>query len=136
MNPADLPFPDPADILRLTSGEVYDLLLRTEASIMNVITHDEFNREELMRMREKNFRIAIDRARAVLPHLSELAKERLTLCLNLAAEFAARIPKTLGSKDKIIGALEDVKDHRGDGKIESDLVWFCHALSDVAKLFH
>lgn len=136
MNPADLPFPDPADILRLTNGEIIELLHRTESSIMNTITHDEFNREELMRMREVNFRIAIDRARAVMPHLSELAKEYLTLCLNLAAEFAARFPKTLGSKDKIIGELEDVKDHRGDGEIESDLVLFCHVLSDVAKLFH
>lgn len=93
-----------------------------------------FNREELMRMREKDFRIALDRALAVMPHLSELAKEYLTLCLNLAAEFAARSP--LGSKDKIIGALEDVRYSRGDGKIEFALVWFCHALAKVATLFY
>lgn len=41
LNPADLPYPHYTDIMRLTSGEVYDLLLRTEASIMNVIVGDD-----------------------------------------------------------------------------------------------
>ena len=137
MNLEDLHYPH-TDIMHLTGGEVFELLRRTESSIMNTITHDEPTIGELMRMREVNFRIAFDRARALMPHLSDLAKEYLTLCLNLAVEFAApaRVPKSYGSKDKIIGALEDVKDSRWDGEIESDLVLFCHTLAKVAALFH
>lgn len=116
------------------SKEKFELLLRTEASIMNAITHREGTEKETSQARYQFWLTANDRARALMPHLSEHARVNLTLTLHLSKEMAelATNPYAI---DRLLDELDDVK-YSGidtDSDIEEEIVCFCNECKKVVR---
>lgn len=116
------------------SKEKFELLLRTEASIMNAITHREGTEEETSQARYLFFQTANDRASALMPHLREGARVNLTLTLHLAKEMVelATNPYAI---DRLIDDLDDVKYSPIDSvsDIEEEIVCFCNECKKVVR---
>ena len=116
------------------SKEKFDLLRRTEASIMNAITHREGSEEETSQARYLFLQTANDRASALMPHLRASARVNLTLTLHLAKERAELAPNPYAI-DKILDELDDVKYSGIDtaSDIEEEIESFCNEVWKVVR---
>lgn len=116
------------------SKEKLELLLRTEASIMNAITHREGTEDETSQARYLFWQAANDRASALMPHLREGARVNLTLTLHLAKEMVelATNPYAI---DRLLDELDDVEYSGIDtaSDIEEEIVCFCNECKKVVR---
>ena len=118
------------------SKEKFELLLRTEAAIMNAITHREGTEEETSQARYLYWQTASDRARVLMPQLSACARATLTCLLKLAQEMVE-----LGTNpyaiERLLDDLDDVE--CGDSSldetdnVEGELVCFCNEVQKVVR---